>query len=266
MLPDTHIHTSFSGDSSVPVRMQIDRCLSLGMEEICITDHHDYDTGMEQEIFLLDFSSYLSELRRVREEYAGRIRVNIGVELGLQVRIQEYLEELVDSLDVDYLIGSCHFIDRMDPYYPDFFEGRSEREAYERYFEVSLQRIRALDCFDSFGHLDYVVRYGPHANRDYSFSAYQEYIDPILKVLIEKGKALECNTAGFKYGLGHPNPAEDILRRYRELGGKLITLGSDAHAPEHIGYAFEQARSILSDCGFRYLTVYRRRIPQFVPL
>ena len=137
----------------------------------------------------------------LRQEYEGRIRINIGVELGLQVRIREYLENLASSLTVDYIIGSSHFIDQTDPYYPGFFEGRSEQDAYRRYFEVSLERIRTLDCFDSFGHLDYVVRYGPTTNHNYSYDAYREYIDPILRTLIEKGRALECNTAGFKYGL-----------------------------------------------------------------
>lgn len=266
MLPDTHIHTSFSGDSTTPARIQIERCLSLGMQELCITDHHDYATGMAEEIFLLDFPSYLSQLHSLQEEYSGRIRIGIGLELGLQIRIQDYLERLARSLDVDYIIGSCHFIDQMDPYYPSFFQGRTERAAYERFFEVSLKRIQTLSCFDSFGHLDYVVRYGPATNQNYSFSAYQDYIDPILKTLIEKEIALECNTAGFKYGLGHPNPTEDILRRYHQLGGERITLGSDAHTPEYIGHAFDRAKSILIDCGFRYLTVYRQRKPQWIPL
>ncbi|MCI9164216.1 MAG: histidinol-phosphatase HisJ family protein [Lachnospiraceae bacterium] len=265
MLPDFHIHTSFSQDSSTPARMQIERCLALGMEEICITDHHDYDAGLV-EPFLLDFPVYLSGLSLLREEYSGRIRVNIGVELGLQIRIREYLNRLVDSLDVDYIIGSSHSIDQMDPFYPSFFEGRSEREAYERYFESSLERVRTLDCFDSFGHLDYIVRYGPDTNRNYSYAAYRDYIDPILRALIEKGKALECNTAGFKYGLGHPNPTEDVLRRYRQLGGEQVILGSDAHVPEHIGHSFDKARAILLSCGFRYLTVYHKRNPRYLPL
>ena len=140
MLPDFHIHTSFSQDSSTPARMQIERCLALGMEEICITDHHDYDAGLV-EPFLLDFPVYLSELSLLREEYSGRIRVNIGVELGLQIRIREYLNRLVDSLDVDYIIGSSHSIDQMDPFYPSFFEGRSEREAYGPWTALTLSDI-----------------------------------------------------------------------------------------------------------------------------
>lgn len=266
MLPDTHIHTDFSGDSQTPAQAQIERCILLGMKELCITDHHDYDSGMDEEIFLLDFDTYLPALRRLRHEYQNRIRVNIGVELGLQLHLKEYLTQLEQSLNVDFLIGSCHFIDQTDPYDPEFFQGKSERDAYIHYFEVTQKRVRSLDCFDSLGHLDYVIRYGPSKNRNYSFGAYQEYIDPILKTLIEKGKALECNTAGFRHRLNQPNPSGDILKRYRELGGELITLGSDAHSPEFIGDYFEKAKEILLNCGFSYLTVYRQRKPCQIPL
>lgn len=266
MLPDSHIHTEFSGDSTTPARAQIQQCLSLGMKELWITDHHDYDIPSSNENFSLDFATYLPAIRKLRQEYEGRIRVNIGVELGLQLHIQDYLEDLTRSLDVDYVIGSSHFIDRMDPYFPEYFEGRSERESYQRYFEVSLQRIRSLNCFDSFGHLDYIVRYGPTTNQNYSYKTYQDYIDPILKTLIEKGKALECNTAGFRYHLGQPNPSRDVLERYRQLGGELVTLGSDAHTPEAVAYAFDKARSVLAGCGFRYLTVYHERKPCLIRL
>ena len=93
MLPDTHIHTAFSGDCTTPARIQVERCLSLGMTELCITDHHDYATGMTEEIFLLDFSSYLSQLRSLQEEYSDRIRIGIGVELGLQIHTRRWLSD-----------------------------------------------------------------------------------------------------------------------------------------------------------------------------
>lgn len=266
MYADFHIHTEFSGDSDASVRGQIERAAALGMKELCITDHHDYDAGEGSEIFLLDLDTYFPALKKLQEEYAGQIRVNIGIELGLQAHIKPYLEQLEPSLPADFIIGSCHFIDQKDPYYPSFFEGRTERESYIRYFEVSLNRVRQLSCFDVLGHLDYVVRYGPNKNRYYDFSSYREYIDPVLKTLIEKGKGLECNTSGLKYGLGHPNPSEDILRRYRELGGEILTLGSDAHAPQHIGYDFNWLKPMLEACGFRYYTVFHDRKPIFLPL
>ena len=83
---------------------------------------------------------------------------------------------------------------------------------------------------------------------------------------IQKGKGIELNTAGFKYGLGHPNPTESILKRYRELGGEIITIGADAHAPEHVAYDFDKVPAILKAAGFRYYTVFELRKPKFIPL
>lgn len=266
MLCDFHMHTAFSGDSDTPVRDQIARAIELGMSEICITDHHDFDPRMKDNPFLLELDAYQKGIRAAQEEFGGRIRVNYGIELGLMLHVQEHIDQVTASYPFDFIIGSSHFVDSQDPYYPEFFAGRTEREAYEHYFSASLARVRRLDCFDVLGHLDYVVRYGPNRNQYYSYDTYREYIDPILRTLIEKGKGLECNTAGFKYGLGHPNPTEDILRRYRELGGEILTVGSDGHKPEHIGYDFDRLPELLRACGFRYYTVFHERKPEFLPL
>ncbi len=265
MLCDFHIHTDFSGDSDTPPARQIERAIALGMGRICVTDHHDYDVNSDCD-FNLDFPAYLQTMRELREQYRNQIRLEIGVELGLQGHIAGYLNELVNTCDLDFIIGSCHFIDGQDPYLPSFYEGRTEKEALERFFQVSLEMVRTLDCFDSCGHLDYMVRYCPSKGREYCAADYMDYISPLLKTLIEKGRALECNTGGFRYGLGQPNPCEDILRRYRALGGELLTVGSDAHTPDYLGYEFDRTAELLKECGFRYYTVYHGRRPEFLPL
>ena len=247
MLSDFHIHTSFSGDSETPPRDQAEAALRLSMSEICITDHHDYGTREMSPIdFTLNFSSYFPAMRALQAEYAGRLRNNIVVEIGIMLREKEYLEELEKELEVDYLIGSSHFIDAIDVYDRTFYSGRSEKAAYRRYFESTLERVRLMDCFDSLGHL--------------------EVIDEILRVLIRRGKALECNTAGFKYGLGQPNPHEKILKRYRELDGELLTVGSDAHKAAEVGGSFNRTAELLKRCGFSYYTVYHARKPEFVKI
>ncbi|MCI8453516.1 MAG: histidinol-phosphatase HisJ family protein [Lachnospiraceae bacterium] len=267
MLSDFHIHTGFSGDSQTPPRDQAEAALRLNMSEICITDHHDYGTKEMSPIdFTLNFSSYLPAMRALQAEYAGKLRINIGVEIGLMLREKEYLTALEKELDVDYLIGSSHFIDGIDVYDRAFYSGRSEAAAYRRYFESTLERVRLMDCFDSLGHLDFPIRYSPTKNQNYRPEDYMDVIDEILRLLIARGKALECNTAGFKYGLGQPNPHEAILRRYRELGGELLTVGSDAHKASELGGDFTQAAALLIRCGFPYYTVYHARRPEFVNL
>ena len=114
--------------------------------------------------------------------------------------------------------------------------------------------------------MDYVVRYGPNQNKYYSYETYADYIDPILRYLIENGKCLEINTGGLKYGLGETNPSTDVLRRYRELGGELITVGSDAHVPEYLSYEFDRVSKILTELGFRYYTIFEQRKPVQIPL
>lgn len=266
MISDFHLHTKFSGDCEIPAKQQVEQAISLGMKEICITDHHDYGMVVDGIDFNLNLEAYLPYLKELQLKYRNQIRINLGIELGLQRHILPYLEKLSILKELDFVIGSSHFIDGMDPYFPEFFEGRTERAAYEHFFSVSHKRIQMIDCFHSFGHLDYVVRYGPDKNRFYDYKTYSDYIDAILKTLIEKGKALECNTGGYRYGLGHPNPCEDILIRYRELGGELLTVGSDAHSPEYLGYEFQRTETLLKQCGYRYYTVYHQQKPEFIPL
>lgn len=268
MICDFHMHTEFSGDCDVPVRVQLERAIALGMEEICLTDHHDYDSDFCDTDFNLDIPAYLSAIQQIREEYRDRIRVNIGIELGLQPHLKQYLDNLVGRYggSLDFIIGSSHFADGMDPFEENFWAGRTEAEAFRRFFTVSLENAAAMDCYDVFGHLDYVVRYAPHQNEQYSYSCFRDLIDEILRQVIGHGKGLECNTGGLKYGLGHPNPTEEVLVRYRELGGEILTVGSDAHKPEHLGYEFERCRELLKSCGFKYYTVFHGRRPVFLPL
>lgn len=269
MIYDCHLHTEFSGDSQTPVRRQIKRAIELGMKEICITDHHDYGTDACCADFRLDIPAYLAALKSIREEYRERIRINIGVELGLQNHQNRYLHKLVKKYgsSFDFIIGSSHFVTGMDPYDSDYWEMYGEEDGLEKFFKVSLSRVRCLyDTFDSYGHLDYIVRYAPHRNQFYSYERYSRWIDPILKELAGQGKGLECNSGGFQYGLNQPNPCAPILRRFRELGGEIVTVGSDAHTPSHLGNAFEECRRILCDCGYRYYAVYHERRPVFLPL
>ena len=166
----------------------------------------------------------------------------------------------------DLVIGSSHVVNGIDPYYPVFYKGKTEHEAYTEYFESILDNLHSGADFDVYGHIDYVVRYGPDKNKYYSYEKYADIIDAILKEIISQGKGIELNTAGFKYGLGHPNPTEDVLKRYHELGGEIITVGADAHKPEHVAYDFDKVSNILKDAGFMYYTVFENRVPAFIKL
>ena len=173
---------------------------------------------------------------------------------------------MTNGYPFDFVIGSSHVVHGKDPYYFSFFDGKTEQEAYTEYFVSILENLDAFTDFDVYGHIDYVVRYGPNRNADYTYAKYADVLDEILKKLISLGRGIEINTGGFKYGLGHPNPSEEILSHYHELGGEILTIGADAHQPEHVAYDFKKVRDLLKACGFSYYTVFRNRKPEFYKL
>lgn len=266
MKTDYHLHTSFSADSDVSMVSMIEQGLKLGLETMCFTEHLDYDFFSEGLDFEVDTQAYLAELLRCRGLYGNRIELLFGIEMGLQPHLTNKLKDYVNEWDFDFIIGSSHAVAGVDPYYSTFYEGRKEEECYHQYFESVAENLRKFSDIDVYGHIDYVVRYGPNKNKFYSYEKYKDVLDPILRLLIERGVGLELNTAGYKYGLGLPHPHPDILKRYRQMGGEIITVGSDAHAPQHLAYEFDKAEDLLKTCGFRYYTVFRKRKPEFIKI
>lgn len=263
---DVHMHSQFSGDSDTPQDAMIQSALQNGLAGICFTDHLDIDYPEEPDLFLLDLPNYTASVLAMQEKYKDKLPVCLGIELGLQPHLAALHADILKQYPFDFVIGSSHVVHGVDPYYPVFYEGRTEKEGYREYFESILENIIAFDGFDVYGHIDYVVRYGPTRNENYDWKDYRDILDEILKTLIAKGKGIEINTGGFKYGLGHPNPTEEIIRRYRELGGEIITIGADAHKPEHVAFDLKKVPNILKEAGFSYFTVFKKRKPEFIKL
>lgn len=259
---DTHMHCKFSGDSTTEPEDMILSAVQKGLDGICFTDHIDYDYPGPVSFQFLP-KEYFKTLKPLSMKYQNRITVHIGVELGLQPHLKQRYEEFLTKGDFDQVIASSHVVHGFDPYYPEFYKGKTEEEAYHEYFESILENVSIFEDFDVYGHIDYVVRYGPTKNANYTYEKYQDIIDEILIALIAKGKGIELNMAGFKYGLGHPHPTEAVLKRYHELGGEILTLGSDAHAKEHVAYDYNKLYGLLTNAGFSHYTVFQKRKPIF---
>lgn len=265
LLPDYHVHTCFSGDSDTPVKSVLDKAVSLSLPEICLTDHIDFYYPQQPDLFLFDVDEYFSVLSKQKEAYAPYLPVKIGVELGLQPHLAAHHKNFVTSYPFDFIIGSSHIVDRADPYYPEFWEGKTPKKVIRRYFESILANIKAFSDFDVYGHIDYIARYCPDKTFEYRCNDYMDILDECLRELIQKGKGIEVNTAGFRYG-AHPNPHETILRRYKELGGEILSVGADSHTPEHLAWLFPKLPDLLKSCGFSYITVFNKRIPSFIAI
>lgn len=273
---DMHMHTWFSTDSEACPCDMADEAVRKGLKTICFTDHFDKDDLEWGEEGIFDVDAYFVEMQKLQEEYAGKLNIRIGIELGLRTYLKDYYEELTKKYPFDFVIGSVHNVPYKkdaegnilytDPAAEKLFTDRTDKKAYRLMMETTLENVRTSDCFQTLGHLDYVVRYGKSREKEYSYTDYADIIDEILKLLIEKEKGLEVNSAGLKYGLPFAHPHPDVLKRYRELGGEIITIGADAHKPEHIAYDFARAEEILKSCGFKYYTEFFEQKPVFKQL
>ncbi len=264
---DYHIHTHFSTDSKERAVSHIEHAIQKGLTEICFTDHMDL-LFPEPDQFIFNADDYFKELLPLQEAYADKLTIKIGVELGLQPSIAPTLIECIQKHPYDFVIGSVHLIDKVDPYYSAFWESIQGKDGMRLYFEEILQTLRdsvALDSyFDVYGHLDYICRYLPQG-QTYFAHDYRDILDIILNLLIYQGKGIEVNTAGYRTQ-DAPNPHPMIIKRYKELGGEIITIGSDAHIASNIGNHFEKIPELLLSCGFNYYATYKKRVVTFHPI
>ena len=267
---DFHMHSAFSGDSDAPMEEMIQKSINLGLTDICFTEHQDFDFIYKEDepkdFFETDTDKYRECLSALRDKYSNSVNIHFGIELGMQEHLGAKNHNYINSYDFDFVIASSHLAGRRDPYLPEYFSGRSEHEAYHAYFQGICDCLNVFSDFDIYGHLDYVLRYGPTKNSEFVFEEYKDIIDKILMKLIESGKGIEINTSGYAYGMGGPHPAADILREYRLLGGDIITVGSDAHKPQDIARYYRDAEEVLRSCGYKYYCIYKARKPQHISL
>ncbi|MBQ6814645.1 MAG: histidinol-phosphatase HisJ family protein [Lachnospiraceae bacterium] len=261
MIADFHMHTCFSGDSKADVDNVIQSAIKKGMKYMSITDHNDFE--FENGIFELDTEKYFEYMSKKKIEYKDQITLSVGIECGLEPKYADRINSLLNSYDFDFVIGSSHVINGKDPYYKEYFENRPVHDAMVEYLMSISENLDIFDNFDVYGHLDYMMRYAPISAEEkrYNYDEYGELFDEILNKIIKKGHGIEINTSPLKSGLFDTNPNLQVVTRYKELGGKIITVGSDAHEAIHVGHHFDVAEQMLLDAGFTYFNVYNQRKP-----
>ena len=256
---DCHLHTDNSFDSETPAERVVQRARELGIEYIAITDHCDI---LEWSDFNIARSN--AQAAELNQKFDD-ITVLRGIELGEPLQAPEQTAIALGLCEYDFVLCSLHNIRNEEDFYFLHPDAEQAQELITRYFDELLETVRWNE-FDSLAHFTYPLRY--ITDRDgvqVDMERYQPVIREILSTLAENGKALEINTSGLRSPRGFLLPTVDYIRQFRELGGRYITLGSDAHVPEHMAIGMKEGIAAAKEAGFHCATVYINRQPAEVP-
>lgn len=261
---DYHMHSNFSSDSDAEMEDMVKSAIAMGIKHIAITDHVDYFYPDPEFPFMIDYEDYRKAVFDLKDKYKNYIDIAFGVEMGLQRPADEPVNEFLGKNSFDFVIGSTHCVNGLEMYGDSFYKGKTKEEAYREYFEDVLKSVKCCPGFNVYGHLDYVNRYGGYKENSLKYTDYKDIIDEILKELISRGKGIEINSSGFRYGLRHAHPQADIVKTYKRLGGEIITTGSDAHKPGDVSADFKTVYAMLEEAGFKYVTIFKDGKPEFI--
>ena len=271
MFTDYHVHSEFSDDSIYPMEQIIKDAIAMRMDEICFTDHVDYgikddwDCGHPikyrgaEPFANVNYPVYTAKIAELQHIYGTQIAIKMGLEYGIQVHTIPQFQSLFERYPFDFIILSIHQVDDKEFWTQDFQKGKSQREYNRRYYEEMLEVVKKYKNYSVLGHMDLITRYDE--NGIYPFEKIEPIVAEILKIVIEDGKGIELNTSYHRYGLKDTTPSINILKLYRELGGEIITVGSDSHKPEHLGTYITDAKNLLKSLGFPYFCTYDRMEP-----
>ena len=255
-LIDFHLHTEHSPDSEAAMPAVCNAAAEAGLSRIAITDHVEipalYKDGYDRTAAL----SY-AQAGGMQALFKGRLQVERGIELGEPLHDLEKAELLLDTYDFDFVLGSLHnLIDDVGFYHYDFANA-DIRSLMDRYFAEVLDMVR-WGRFHSLAHLTYPFRYIPEFRGKEDYSPWQDAIDAIFRALAERGLALEINTSGLRQSMGRTMPDLPMIRRFKELGGERVTVGSDAHFPQDVGCNIADGLEIARQAGFRHIAAFHK--------
>ena len=277
MLADYHVHCMFSDDSWYLPEQVCEDAWKRNLDEICFTDHVDYgikpdwDDALSAKVVFgqralnVDYDAYLPCIADLREKWAGRLTVKCGLELGVQTHTIPQYDALWERYgdQLDFALLSVHQVGDAEFWTGEFQEGRSQEEYNRAYYQELYDVATSFDHWSVLAHVDLIKRYDPAGAL--GFPANRDLVAATLEHAIAQGKGIELNTSSVRYGLADSQPAEEIWRLYRDLGGTVVTLGSDSHTPEHLGAYLRHYQRYLASLGFEGFYTYDHMVPTFHP-
>lgn len=265
-LYDQHLHSWFSVDSDSDPAANVRQALALGLAGLSITDHYDTHP-IEWPVCKYDYDAIAKAIAGLRDEFGERIFIGHGIEVCYQPEQMEWVLPFVESHRFDVVLLSVHWFGGRALHLREHWEGLDPAGGTRAYLEEVLKAVRfVLDLkrqgrkpFDILGHLDLVKRYTVRFYNTFEIRSHREIIDEILRTCLEADLVPEVNLSSLRQSLPEPMPADWTVRRYAELGGEAMSLGSDAHSPEHVGSHFAEGAAMLRESGIRRLAVFKDR-------
>lgn len=254
MIFDSHIHTEFSADSEMKAAEALERAEKQGIG-LVFTEHLDANyTSEDGKAFSFAPHAYWQAYSRLRGD-----NLRLGVEIGMRESTRDFSEEFSRRVPFDLVICSQHLVDDLDIYYPEYYEGKDKETAYHRYLVQMTENLKTHAFANVLGHIDYICRYAPYADKDITYADFADEIDAVLKTAILTDTVLELNTRrlGDKEALEKLAP---IYRRYQEMGGQFVTLGSDAHTPDVVGAHLQLAGDFAESLKLTPVTFHQRHM------
>ena len=274
VLFDNHSHSQFSFDGKrTSIEESARAAMSAGLGGICFSDHCDHYVPPMKASFenltpeYFDVAEQQAEIGRVQDMLGEGVKILRGIEIGMYEECHEQIRDVLDSNSFDQVLASVHYIEQTDPYYGGYYEGKDWKQAYGGYLETIYKEMTWLEDFDIMGHYDYIVRYASYPVTSIRYSDFSDIFDEMFRYLIHEGKALEINTKSYEGHRGRIVELDhNVLLRYRELGGEIISLGSDSHEPSRVGAGFPHFTGLLKSLGFRWTAHYEQRRLVQLPL
>lgn len=262
---DSHCHSDNSRDGYDTVLAMCRRAAELGLRAITVTDHCEIDEYYSDQYHDSIRRSY-EQIMEAKEALKGQIEVYAGLELGQAIHCLDYAEDAVNSNAYDFVLASVHNIrEEQDFFFLDYTK-TDVAKFLSLYFDELLELVQ-WGKFDSLAHLTYPLRYIVGEHRiPVNVACYSEKIAEILQALVNKEKALEINTSGLRQPIGETIPNIDIVRQFYALGGRLVTLGSDAHRVTDLGKGIAQGCDLMNEVGFTHVALYENRRPRLLPV
>lgn len=257
MLLDYHTHSFYSFDGEAPLEQMAIAACKLGLREICCTDHLDFDMLVHH---IPDFTARQEEICRLKQQYPDLI-LRRGAEVSLRdVDCARSASAVLSGADLDFILGSLHTIDGINVWDAPYYAGKTKQEAYRLYLEAAAGILPTFPQMNVLAHYDFVAKYAPYPDRTMTLEDAPDAFDTIFRWLIAGGRGLEINTASWQ---ADASWGQDILRRYRELGGEYVTLGSDTHGTERLGARIPEAQELAKQAGIPWVATFCRGAPEF---